>query len=76
VSNEIIIRDVAFTLPNATGNFTITDTGGPPGLTPKACIIVLSGATGTGSETNPARCSIGLTDGTNAIAMAGWRSTA
>jgi len=71
VSNEIIIRDVAFTLPNATGNFTITDTGGPPGLTPKACIIVLSGATGTGSETNPARCSIGLTDGTNAIAM-GW----
>ena len=68
--NQIIVRDVPFTLPNATGNFTITDTGGP-GLTPKACIIVLSGATGTGSETNPARCSIGLTDGTNAIAM-GW----
>ena len=68
MSNEIIFRDVAFTLPNATGNFTITDTGGP-GLTPKACIIVLSGATGTGSETNPARISVGLTDGTAAIAI-------
>ena len=69
VSNDIRFRDVPFQLPNATGNFTITDTGGP-GLTPKACIIVLSGATAIGTETNPARVAIGLTDGTNAIAMA------
>ena len=69
MGNEIIVRDVPFTLPNASGAFTITDTGGPAGMTPKACIIVLSGASGTGGETNPARISIGLTDGAAAIAI-------
>lgn len=66
---EIYIRDVAFTLPNAIGNFTITDTGGP-GLTPKAALLVLSGATALDTITAHARMSVGMTDGTNHRAMA------
>lgn len=66
---EIYIRDVAFTLPNATGNFTITDTGGP-GLTPKAAMIVLSGASALDTITSHARLSVGITDGTNHRATA------
>ena len=65
---EIFIRDVAFTLPNATGAFTITDTGGP-GLTPKAAIIFLSGGTVLGTETNTARFGMGMTDGTTTLAL-------
>jgi hypothetical protein len=74
VSNEIYIRDVSFTLPNATGNFTITDTSGGQvsGLTPKAAMIVLSGATALDTLTAHARVSIGFTDGTNTRAVASF----